>query len=671
MRLEWQEGTNWRIGHEKWAKERRMRGTGSTMNGTSDGYSPIGDYGLIGNRHTGALVNHQGSMDWLCWPRFDSPSIFARILDSEKGGYWAIRPSSPFRSSHRYAEETSVLEMEMVVPEGRAVLIDFMDMTGMRHGIENKPPGRLVRLVRCQEGTIDIESVCQPRPNYALTEPSFEVGGIDVRIGPFSLTGPGSWNVDERMGMVVSNHRLSSGDEIAFTLNSFDGNVTSYGSPGQALRATLGYWRKWASKCSYEGPYRDAVVRSALTLQMMTYAPSGAIVAAPTTSLPEMIGGQLNWDYRYTWIRDGSFSLYALLLSGYLDDEQAFIHWLKGLRGPELKILYPITSDGDTTERTLDHLSGYMNSRPVRIGNDAANQVQLDIYGELASELYFAWRIGILTSDEGGYRIRAIMDWVCDHWHEPDSGLWEVRGGLRHFVYGKAMLWYALKCGVEVFEELGLQGDVQRWRQERDAIFNEVMAKGWSDKLGAFKQSYEDETLDAANLMLPIIGFIDGKDPRMLSTIDATLEHLVVNGLCYRYNDAPVGLSGKESAFTLCTFWLINALVLAGRVEEGKKILDGILARASPLGLFAEEIDPGTGAQIGNFPQAFSHLGVINSAVTLAHVGKVGNVSHRNARRAHLTNYARTSFEKEVLERLREQVAAGVSMYRWGGQSDR
>jgi GH15 family glucan-1,4-alpha-glucosidase len=636
-----------------------------------NGYSPIGDYGVIGNRHTAALINSHGSLDWLCWPRFDSPSLFASLLDPRTGGSWTIHPTSSYRSGHRYHGETTILETEFVGPEGKAMLIDFMDMTGMRHGIEKKPPGRLVRLVRCLEGEMEVENRIQPRPNYARDEPEVRVSGGRVGVGPFVLTGPVGWRYDDRTGTLTSSYDLQEDDELTFTLDApGPGSVMAFSS-ASALKATIAYWQKWANKCSYEGPYRNEVVRSALTLQMMTYAPSGAIVAAPTTSLPEMIGGEMNWDYRFTWIRDGSFSLYALLLSGYLDDEQAFIRWLKDLKGTELKILYPITSDGNTAERTLDHLSGYMGSRPVRIGNDAAGQVQLDIYGELASELYFAWRIGLLPLQEDGHRVRAIMNWICEHWREPDNGLWEVRGGVRHFVYGKAMLWYALKCGVEAFEELDIEGEVERWRRERDAIHADVMANGWSGKLNAFKQSYEDETLDAANLMLPTISFIDGKDPRMLSTIDATLENLVVNGLCYRYNDAPVGVSGKEATFTLCTFWLINALVLAGRVDEGRKMLDEVLARASPLGLFAEEIEPTTGAQIGNYPQAFSHLGIINSAVTLAHVGHVGKVSQQNARRAHLTNYARSSLETEVLNRLRQQVAAGAHMYKWGGHTDK
>jgi GH15 family glucan-1,4-alpha-glucosidase len=591
-----------------------------------NGYWPIEDYGLIGNRHAAALVNSVGSIDWLCWPRFDSPSIFAGILDPDKGGNWAIQPTTEFKSHHRYLKDTNVLETVFECAQGKVALLDFMDMSWAEQDVEGGPPGKLIRIVRGLDGNVEMKSVCRPRPNYARDMPLIKLNEGEASVGDFIITGPQDWSKNEKDMSLSQTLVVRPGEQFYFTLaNNQDKSPLI--SIAAAMQSTLNYWRNWANKCTLQGPYRDKVVRSALILQLMTYPPSGAIVAAPTTSLPETIGGERNWDYRYTWLRDGSYTLGSLVMAGYPDFAEHYVKWTyRTVKPGDVKILYPIVMGGETKEEILDHLRGYRDSRPVRIGNEAADQVQMDVYGEMIGSAYYGWRAGLFKPPEGGKQMRETLDWICDNWNMPENGIWEVRGGRRRFVYGQAMLWLALDCGIQMFEAMNLEGDIKRWWETRDTIRQEIMTKGWSTKMNAFKQSYEDEYLDAANLMLPIIGFIDGRDPRMLSTIDATMEHLVVNGLCYRYNDAPEGLSGKEATFILCTLWLVSALILAGRVDEARKIFDSLLSKASPLGLFAEEIDPQTGEQLGNFPQAFSHLGIIVTAFNFAYFGGIGNV---------------------------------------------
>ncbi len=615
-------------------KNRHKIGTSTKSPWPYEGFRPIADYGIIGNCHTAALVSSEGSIDWLCLPRFDSPSLFARILDPERGGFWSIRPASKFTSDHKYVNETNVLQTDFHSQRGKLVLYDFMDIGSDRRSISGPAPGRLVRIVECMEGALDVTCQCAPRPNYAKNMPDLVPNNKDVIIDQFVLTGPRDWDIDGKKGFLSSTITLHAGEKASFTLATREDVAHSRFSPLQAQATTMDFWRNVSARCTYQGPYRDEVIRSALTLKLMTYPPTGAIVAAPTTSLPETLGGERNWDYRFTWIRDASFTLYALLLSGYLDDYHPFFHWIinnvKQL-GTGIRILYPITPDGETAEQTLDHLRGYCDSRPVRIGNMADGQVQFDIYGEVIGAIHFAWRVGKYDPTEIWPQVQGMLDWVADHWHEPDNGIWEVRGGLRNFVYSKAMLWFALSLGIEMAEFLDLPGDIERWRHEVGTIKEEIMDKGWSDELGAFKQSYEDEVIDASNLLLPMIGFIDGKDPKMVSTIDATMRELVVDGLCYRYTSAPEGVAGKEGHFVLCTFWLADALIQAGRFDEAKRMCDGILTKASPLGLFAEELDPSTGMHLGNFPQAFSHIGLINVAVSFALQGYMGKVLPNDA----------------------------------------
>jgi GH15 family glucan-1,4-alpha-glucosidase len=600
-------------------------------------FPPIEDYGLIGNCHAAALVSSRGSLDWLCLPRFDSPALFARILDLDRGGAWRINPTAPFRSAHQYVPDTNVLATTFTCDQGRARLFDFMDMTSAADTNVPGAAGRIVRLLEGVDGVVELECSCAPRPDYGRAHPQFDVHGTSVSFDRYRLDGPADWEIDGESLAATCRIALRAGERLAFVLRPADPTGTQHVDATAALAATVTYWQRWAGKCAYAGRYRDAVVRSALVLKLLTDTPTGAIVAAPTTSLPEAIGGSRNWDYRFTWIRDASFTLYALLLAGYLDADEPFFNWIVRtvkLEGTGIRVLYPIGPDGDTTERTLDHLGGYRGSWPVRIGNAAASQRQLDIYGEVLDALYFATQVGQFDPAHVWHHFGPLVDWVAIHWQEPGSGIWEVRGGLRNFVCSKAMAWVALDRGTKLAEEHSLAGDTTRWRTERDRIRAEVFAKGWSEQLGAFKQSYEDERLDASNLLLPVVGFIDGKDPRMMATIDVTLDRLVVDGLCYRYLDAPEGLIGSEATFVLCTFWLVDALILAGRAEEAQRLFERMLGRASALGLYAEEIDPATGMHLGNFPQAFSHIGVINAAVSLAHAGQIGTVPAAEAEAA-------------------------------------
>ena len=612
-----------------------------TRDDSPSSFLPISDYGLIGNCHTAALVSSGGSIDWLCLPRFDSPSLFGRILDSEKGGYWKIAPATASTSTHRYIPETNILETTFDCATGRAVLIDFMDVT---HRSKHKAaPGRLIRIIRVLHGTVDLVSCCQPRPDYARELPQFVQRKGAIAFGQFQLVIPAKQKhqCTVESSFVRCNFSLAKGEQTAFALSTtVDGEQPAL-EPEQALPNTTHFWHEWAQQCTYKGPYRDAVVRSALALKLMIYEPTGAIIAAPTTSLPEKIGGSLNWDYRFTWIRDSSFTLYSLLLAGYLDTGKPYIDWLSktlDAEGRNIKILYPISSEGRTEEQTLDHLSGYRQSSPVRIGNQAAGQTQLDVYGEVISAIYFAWKTSDFDPTGLWNPIQQILSWVSRHWRDPDSGIWEIRGEQKHYVYSKVMMCMALERGIEMALELNLEGDIDRWQNSAKQLREEILKKGWSEKLGAFKQAYENEVLDASNLLLPIVGFIEGDDCKMVSTIEATIKGLVSNGLCYRYKQQNNQQSSEdetsEGTFVLCTFWLINALVRAGRTKEAEERLEQMLSKSSSLGLFAEEIMPDSGQHVGNFPQAFSHIGVINAAVALAHAGCQGSVQDRHAKAA-------------------------------------
>jgi GH15 family glucan-1,4-alpha-glucosidase len=387
---------------------------------------------------------------------------------------------------------------------------------------------------------------------------------------------------------------------------------------------TVRFWRDWLARSTYQGRWREAIGRSAMTLKLMTYAPTGALVAAPTASLPEQIGGERNWDYRFTWVRDASFSVYALLGLGYTDEAEAFLGWLRdraaertGTEGP-LKIMYRIDGSSDLSEETLDHFEGYRGSAPVHVGNGAADQLQLDIYGEAIDSVYRTSRHGLTIGHEGWKDLSAIVDWLCDHWDRPDEGIWETRGGRKDFTYGRLMSWVAMDRSLRMAEELGRPADVARWTKERDRIYRQIMERGWSKERAAFVQHYGSQVLDASNLLMPLVGFVAPRDPMWLSTLDAMDQELVSDSLVYRYDPAasPDGLAGSEGTFSICTFWYVDALARSGRLEQARLTFEKMLTYANHVGLFSEEIGP-TGEQLGNFPQAFTHLSLINAAINL------------------------------------------------------
>ncbi|MDP9457889.1 MAG: glycoside hydrolase family 15 protein [Actinomycetota bacterium] len=608
----------------------------------SDPYRPIAEYALIGDCHTAALVSGDGSVDWLCAPDFDGPSVLAALLDAERGGRFAVRPAEPFASENEYVGHSGVLRTTFRTDGGVATLTDFMPIhkgSGPRPFADAQAPRRLVRLVEGIEGEVSIGIDFRPRPDYGAEDPEVNLGRGGVVVdasGGYRLYLRSSVPLGIEDRAASGSAVVAAGERVALVLDLAGGDGTGGADPAataRELEETLAFWRGWAAGCYYRGPYEEAVLRSAVTLKLLTHAPTGAMVAAPTTSLPEEIGGERNWDYRYTWIRDAAFAVYALFLAGHVEDGVRFVEWVCDIalrcEPGDLRIMYGLAGEHDLPERTLDHLEGYRGSRPVRVGNAASEQFQLDVYGELLDCFHTCRRFGGMTPEA----VRALwpafarqVEVVAERWREPDSGIWEVRSEPRHFVYSKVMAWVALDRGVKAAEELGLPADLPRWRAERDAARAEVLERGYDPKMGAFARSYGEPALDASNLLLPLVGFLGAHDPRVRATVEATERGLVADGLVYRYVGAEDGLPGGEATFGVSTFWLVDNLAALGRVEEARELFERTLARASPLGLYAEELDPTTGAHLGNFPQALTHIGLINSAINLARAGAGGAV---------------------------------------------
>ncbi|MEU8253569.1 glycoside hydrolase family 15 protein [Micromonospora inaquosa] len=600
-----------------------------------ESYPAVENHGLIGDLQTAALISTDGTVDWFCAPRFDSPSVFGALLDRREGGHFQLSPDGvDYTSKQLYLPGTPILITRFHSADGVGELLDFMPVTGERATDQH----RLIRLVRMVRGTMRFRFHCQPRFNYGRDPFELEVHpeGDVLRSATMTFTLAAFKNV-ERKFHVGDFHRDADGVSARFTLHAGDiGGVALETASPHAPRAlstdeacellaeTRDYWRRWVGGSRYKGRWREMVERSAMTLKLMTYAPTGALVAAPTAGLPEQIGGQRNWDYRYTWIRDASFSVHALLRLGFTDEARKYLLWLEArIREAHdgnlpLQIMYRIDGSPDLPEEVLGHLEGYRGSAPVRIGNGAADQLQLDIYGEALASLELADRDGLIAPYEGWRKTAGLMDWLCEHWDQPEDGVWETRSGRQDFTYGRVLSWVALDRAIRIARRRGRPGDIARWSAERDAIYEQVMTRGFHPERRAFVQHYRSDILDASLLAMPGLDFISPTDPMWESTLRAMDTELVSDSLVYRYdpNASPDGLAGTEGTFNMCTFWYVEALALAGRIDDARLTFEKMLTYSNPLGLYSEEIAP-TGEQIGNFPQAFSHLSLISTATHL------------------------------------------------------
>jgi GH15 family glucan-1,4-alpha-glucosidase len=601
-----------------------------------DRYPNISDHGLIGDLQTAALVSTEGTVDWYCCPRFDSPSVFASLLDADKGGYFRIAPDRECVTRQLYFPDTAILITRFLTPDGVGEVTDFMPISGDRPTDRH----RLARLIRVVRGTMRFVIEVKPRFDYGRLPHKLEINdegavfhadGLELTmhsVGPRG-TKPEDMGVTvERLGEDLRILRtLREGETAGIVMESMGGKPRriATGELERLRRETAHYWRNWLHRSTYAGRWREMVNRSAITLKLMTYAPSGALVAAPTTGLPELVGGERNWDYRYTWIRDASFSVYALLGLGYVEEAAAFGQWVRNRvieRDPDaprpLKIMYRVDGSSDLSEESLDHFEGWRGSRPVRIGNGAADQLQLDIFGEVMDAFYQGDAHGLQVGHIGWGVIVDLIEWVCEHWDQPDEGIWETRGGRQDFTYGRLQCWVALDRALRIGQARGRPADIVRWRAERDRIYAQIHERGWNPKRRAFVQHYGTDVLDSSLLLMPLMGFVAPQEPQWLRTLDAMDKELVSDSLVYRYNPSasPDGLQGNEGTFSLCTFWYVDALARAGRLEDARLVFEKMHTYANHLGLYSEEIGL-TGEQLGNFPQAFSHLSLINAAINL------------------------------------------------------
>jgi GH15 family glucan-1,4-alpha-glucosidase len=599
----------------------------------------ISDYGLIGDTRTGALISNLGSIDWCCFPHFDSPSFFAGILDRNRGGCFSICPSGRFSSEQRYVKDTNVLETTFETASGRLRVLDLFSITTEEWKRKQLwPDHEILRIVEGISGEVSVRMRYEPRPDYGKKAVALESRGnlgiacsCDQMLLLLRTSLPLS-QIQIRNHLAsdaVAEFKISAGQVQQFSVVYADDAPAVIPPLGDAaterVEATVRYWKQWISRCKYTGRYSEHVRRSALALKLLTFAPSGALIAAPTTSLPESIGSSRNWDYRFCWLRDASFTVRALVALGFYDEAHAFVSWMlhtTWLTRPRLQVLYSVYGEPSLSEKVIDWLSGYRDSRPVRIGNAAADQFQLDVYGEVLDGVhYFSPFIGEFDGETRDYII-GLGKAVCELWDEPDDGIWEVRSGRVHHTHSKVLAWVAMDRLIQLATTYSWKAPVDRFEFLKRRLNEQIEARGFNVGLSAYTRTLGGSELDASLLVMPLLGYCDAASPRMLSTCNAICEKLSRNGLIYRYCAVDDGLRGAEGSFGICNFWMPEVLAKAGKVEESRHYFEEVLKRVNTVGLWSEEIDPATGEYLGNYPQAFTHIGLINAALALSEPGK-------------------------------------------------